>query len=92
MTRKPPAPPATAVLAEIVSILGKHRLSPLGGHWQCACGQDYGPRTRSINGSATARAQHDMHTARVLVAEGLTLGAADPRENFIRRARQGKPS
>lgn len=80
------APPQQLMIGELVDLFGKHRITPLGGRWECKCGEDYGPRTRSINGSAEARDAHDRHVARVLVAEGMTLGSADPREDFLRRA------
>lgn len=72
--------------AELVNLLGRHRLKTAGGHWGCVCGADYGPRTRSYQRAMEVKDEHDFHLARTLLGEGFTLGSKDPREDFLRRA------
>lgn len=77
--------PTQNEVAELVNLLGGHHLKTTGGHWGCTCGADYGPRTRSYQRGMEVKEEHDFHLARTLLTEGFTLGAKDPREDFIRR-------
>lgn len=78
--------PTENAIKEIVTELGKHRLSPLGGAWECECGKaHYGPRQRRRDQADEVKDQHDFHVARALIQAGLTVQSRDPRENFLRR-------